>query len=131
MLTLHQQFTVDKAALLVEDSAVARTIPKRTVRSSPLGSSSAIPRAMSRPLGKPVSIPSSPNKPYEADKPEGKSPTLLATDPIGPPDEELELKKPQDEDQKDETADREVDIYANAALSCSIENRDACEMCSG
>jgi ribonucleoside-diphosphate reductase subunit M1 len=82
-----------------------------------------------------ASVPASPTaiKTFEADKPDGKSPTILATVPLGPPDEELELerRKTQEEDKKDESEDREVDIYADAVLACSIENREACEMCSG
>lgn len=88
------------------------------------------------PALKSVIVPASPTagKPFEADKPEGKSPTLLATDPTGPPDdEELELErtKTQEEDKKADSADREVDIYADAVLACSIANPEACEMCSG
>jgi ribonucleoside-diphosphate reductase subunit M1 len=83
----------------------------------------------------PKPVPASPtaNKPFEADKPEPKSPNLLATEPVGPPDEELvelERRKTQ-EDEKGGSEDREVDIYADAVLQCSIENREACEMCSG
>lgn len=138
------QFTVDKEALKVDDTAVARALPKRTVRSSPLGSSAAggaIPRPMmaaasgnGTPILRSVIVPASPaaGKLFKADKTEGKSPTLLATDPTGPPDdEELELErtKTQEEDKKVHSTDREVDIYA--VLACSIENPEACEMCSG
>jgi ribonucleoside-diphosphate reductase subunit M1 len=78
-------------------------------------------------------VASSSAKTFEADKPDGKSPTILATDPVGPPDEELELerRKTQEEDKRDESEDREVDIYADAVLACSIANPEACEMCSG
>jgi len=128
----------------VDDTAVARALPKRTVRSSPLGSSAAggaIPRPMmaaasgnGTPTLRGVIVPASPTagKPFKADNSEGKSPTLLATDPTGPPDdEELELErtKTQEEDKKVHSTDREVDIYA--VLACSIENPEACEMCSG
>lgn len=79
------------------------------------------------------SSPASPSKPFQADKPEPKSPTLLVTDSVGPPDEELQLErtKTQEEDKQVDSKDREVDIYADAVLQCNIENRDACEMCSG
>lgn len=127
----------------MDDTAVARVLPKRTVRSSPLGSSAAggaIPRPMmaaasgnGTPALKSVIVPASPTtgKHFKADKPEGKSPTLLATDLVGPLDEiELEQTKTQEEDKQADSADREVDIYADAVLACSIENPEACEMCS-
>ena len=82
-----------------------------------------------------AALPGSPTTPktFEADKPEGKSPTLLATDPVGTPDEDVELAKRrnQEEDDDKDSKDREVDIYADAVLACSIANPEACEMCSG
>jgi ribonucleoside-diphosphate reductase subunit M1 len=75
------------------------------------------------------------SKPFKADIEEGDSPKLLSSDPTNsePVEEEI-LSKPaikQDEDSEDENAARDGDIYADAALACSIENKDACMMCSG
>jgi ribonucleoside-diphosphate reductase subunit M1 len=75
------------------------------------------------------------SKPFKADIEEGDSPKLLSSDPTNSvPVEEEVLSKPaikQDEDSEDENAARDGDIYADAALACSIENKDACMMCSG
>ena len=96
---------------------------------------------------------------FKADVPEGESPKSLATDPTGEPVGEDELpeaavkKGNQDEDKEDTSAGREGDIYASKVLQCkfsfpfgvrrggrvandmtktgSIENKDACVMCSG
>lgn len=78
---------------------------------------------------------------FEADVDEGKSPQLLATDPSGrvtPENKDEELpepasgkKKPQEEDTEIVSNDREGDIYAEKVLQCSIENKEACVMCSG
>jgi ribonucleoside-diphosphate reductase subunit M1 len=58
---------------------------------------------------------------------------LLDTEPPAVADEieELEKMKPQDEDSQGVTEEREGDIYADAVLSCSIENKEECMMCSG
>ncbi|KAF2707071.1 hypothetical protein K504DRAFT_504256 [Pleomassaria siparia CBS 279.74] len=75
------------------------------------------------------------SKPFTADIPEGDSPKLLTSDPTtGKPVEEEALPEPaikQEEDNNDESAARDGDIYADAALQCSIENKEACMMCSG
>lgn len=88
----------------------------------------------------------SPKKPlntpltFKADIDEGNSPQLLATDPSGtltPTSKDDELpelasaKKTQEEDSEDVSKDREGDIYADKVLQCSIENKEACVMCSG
>jgi len=78
------------------------------------------------------------NPEFPADQDEGDSPKIVAVDgeKIGPKEEELPepaLKEEKDdaEDKEDESKGREGDIYADAVLACSIENRDACVMCSG
>ncbi|KAI0535849.1 ribonucleoside-diphosphate reductase large chain [Xylaria digitata] len=75
---------------------------------------------------------------FKADAPEGESPKALATEPTEKPKAdalpEAALdgnKSPQDEDNEDKSKEREYDIYAEAALACSIENPEACVMCSG
>ncbi|KAF1810248.1 hypothetical protein P152DRAFT_460755 [Eremomyces bilateralis CBS 781.70] len=79
------------------------------------------------------------NPEFKADVEEGDSPKLLSTDPSGEPVEEklidrseaAEAKPKQDEDGEGDSKDREGDIYADEALQCSIENKEACVMCSG
>ncbi|KAI9697043.1 MAG: ribonucleotide-diphosphate reductase subunit rnr1 [Candelina mexicana] len=87
------------------------------------------------PLAKktPTSVPA-----FKADADEGESPKLLTTDPVDAPDKEEALpeaavatSKKQDEDTEDTSKDREGDIYADKVLQCSIENKEACVMCSG
>jgi ribonucleoside-diphosphate reductase subunit M1 len=74
---------------------------------------------------------------FKADVKEGDSPKQLASRPnesIPGKVKELDESKSddsQDEDHGDENGEREVDIYADAVLSCSIENREECLMCSG
>jgi len=73
---------------------------------------------------------------YKADMEEADSPQLLSTDSIAPTKEEempeSALDTPGQEEDKDEDSEkREGDIYADAVLQCSIENKDACIMCSG
>jgi ribonucleoside-diphosphate reductase subunit M1 len=74
------------------------------------------------------------NPAFKADVEEGDSPKLLAMDATssanghtnGVKKEEVEPKQEEDDDEA-----REGDIYADAVLQCSIENKDACVMCSG
>ncbi|KAI1184261.1 ribonucleoside-diphosphate reductase large chain [Nemania serpens] len=76
---------------------------------------------------------------FKADVPEGESPKALATEPTeNPKAEELpeaalkgDKSSQQDEDNEDKSKEREYDIYADAVLACSIENPEACVMCSG
>jgi ribonucleoside-diphosphate reductase subunit M1 len=79
------------------------------------------------------------NPEFPADQEEGASPEVLAADgsKVDLPKEE-ELPEPalkqeakQEEDQDEESKEREGDIYADAVLACSIENKEACIMCSG
>jgi ribonucleoside-diphosphate reductase subunit M1 len=81
-------------------------------------------------------------RPFKADAEEGDSPKLLTTDApsvVGSKGaaklEEVKLPEAaedgQDEDRDSENEEREGDIYADAVLQCSIENKEACVMCSG
>ncbi|KAK4101873.1 hypothetical protein N658DRAFT_495803 [Parathielavia hyrcaniae] len=81
----------------------------------------------------------SPSKPpaFKADVDEGDSPKALPTEPadsqpkleaIGSP--ALDAKKDA-EDKEEESKVRELDIYSEAVLACSIENPESCVMCSG
>lgn len=72
--------------------------------------------------------------PFKADQEDGGSPQLLAADskvtlPIR--EESVNSKVAQEEDDEKENEDREGDIYAQKVLACSIENKEACVMCSG
>ncbi|KAI5793226.1 ribonucleotide reductase [Geopyxis carbonaria] len=134
------QFTVDKEALKLDDTAVARSLPKRTVRSSALGVTAAIARPAigirSNGGPAPMSAVSPTHSTFKADTPEPESPKVLATEPLDTPDEELaqlslQKVKTQEEDKEDDSKGREGDIYADAVLACSIENKDDCLMCSG
>ncbi|EPS43514.1 hypothetical protein H072_2497 [Dactylellina haptotyla CBS 200.50] len=77
--------------------------------------------------------------PFKADQDEGESPRLLSTSPPSGPQGEEELalldskmkKLGQEEDELEDSEDREGDIYAQKVLACSIENKEACAMCSG
>lgn len=61
---------------------------------------------------------------FKADADEGDSPKALATDPVSIPPKEEQLPEPalnvknQEEDAATESATREQDIYADAALAC-------------
>ncbi|KAI1118060.1 ribonucleoside-diphosphate reductase large chain [Nemania sp. NC0429] len=76
---------------------------------------------------------------FKADVPEGESPKALATEPTETPKAEVlpeaalegDKSTQQDEDNEDKSKEREYDIYADAVLACSIENPEACVMCSG
>ncbi|KAF2431954.1 ribonucleoside-diphosphate reductase subunit large [Tothia fuscella] len=79
---------------------------------------------------------------FKADVAEGDSPKLLAADAVttngngvnGHTKEganKAEVEDPKEEQEEDGDSEREGDIYADAVLQCSIENKDACVMCSG
>ncbi|CAK1362956.1 Ribonucleoside-diphosphate reductase large chain [Cercospora beticola] len=74
------------------------------------------------------------NPPFPADLDDGDSPETLATDGLDAVPKQEQLPEPavktdgQEEEKKDP---REGDIYAEAVLACSIENPEACLMCSG
>ncbi|KAG0633128.1 ribonucleotide reductase [Tuber brumale] len=137
------QFTVDQEALKVADTNVARALPnKKRLPNTGYSSTAAIPR----PLGASTSPDSSPSPSTLKSASNGidtpvvvprvksePSPKLLVTEPPAVADEieELEKKKPQDEDSQRLNEEREGDIYADAVLSCSIENKEECMMCSG
>lgn len=122
---------------------MARALPnKKRLPNTGYSSTAAIPR----PLGASTSPDPSPSPstlksasdgivtPVVAPRVKSEpSPKLLVTEPPAAADEieELEKKKPQDEDSQGLSKEREEDIYADAVLSCSIENKEECMMCSG
>ncbi|RKF57597.1 Ribonucleoside-diphosphate reductase large chain [Golovinomyces cichoracearum] len=151
------QFTVDQEALLVVDTNVAR---ERAVKKRPTtgyvtqSTSSHLSthntdtngRGSNRTTEDPVIFNSTIEKKnsgpvavvrlpgFKADQPEGESPKTLATEPVDSPpkyEESIIREASQLEDDKIETKERENDIYANAVLKCSIENKEECTMCSG
>ncbi|KAK7746948.1 ribonucleotide-diphosphate reductase subunit rnr1 [Cytospora paraplurivora] len=78
--------------------------------------------------------------PFKADLEEAESPKALPVEPTGAQPSEEQLQEPakdgekpngQSEDDDEDSADREVDIYSQAALQCSIDNPESCVMCSG
>jgi ribonucleoside-diphosphate reductase subunit M1 len=153
------QFTVDQEALLVADTNIARSLAgkRRVLGATTSPSPTPIPQPMfdsKTPNGAVNGVPTPsatpPNgsentqlngtttdalasKPFKADVPEGESPKVIAAESTGkvPDDEALpEAASSQEEDGK-ESAAREGDIYSDAVLACSIENKEACIMCSG
>jgi len=74
---------------------------------------------------------------FKADAEEGESPKSLATEPTGAPPKDEQLPEPalkvgkQEEDVTGKSEEREHDIYADAVLQCSIDNKEECMMCSG
>ncbi|KAJ8121168.1 hypothetical protein ONZ43_g2315 [Nemania bipapillata] len=148
------QFTVDQEALKAIDSAAARPGALKK-RAPPSGSHMSSPSpSISRPVyakrqdsnivNSPHGVPTPSATPptSKGDNSYGngcESPKALATEPTEKPkaDELPEAalednKSPQqDEDNEDKSKEREYDIYADAVLACSIENPEACVMCSG
>ncbi|MCH1928064.1 hypothetical protein L6232_25020, partial [Shewanella sp. C31] len=67
------------------------------------------------------------------------SPRTLAAEPPTSLDHDEELPDPamsgrknvQEEDAEDKSEEREHDIYSQKVIACSIENKEACLMCSG
>ncbi|KAF4551835.1 Ribonucleoside-diphosphate reductase large chain [Elsinoe fawcettii] len=155
------QFTVDQEKLKVVDTNVARNVNRKRVQgaASPrVTPATPQPMFKTNQATAPVDVPTpsttpppepeakrievSPKKSpmdvpaFKADVSEGDSPRVIAADGAnGFPDDELPeaaIKKPnQEEDKEEDSKDREGDIYAEAALACSIENPESCLMCSG
>lgn len=124
----------------MEDTNVARVLPgKKRIPNTGYTSQAALPRPMmaTKPAPRVVSVggPPPPAPRSENSEKSEPSPTLLATEPLTDPTtidglEELENKRGQEEDAKSLSNEREVDIYADAVLACSIENKEECMMCS-
>ncbi|KAK6007929.1 hypothetical protein QM012_004743 [Aureobasidium pullulans] len=105
-----------------QNSAVANVVPTPSTTPPPEAEAKVMPKK-ELPMRAP---------PFTADLPEGSSPKLVAADStVDTPDEEIKRTVKQDEDAADDSKDREGDIYADAVLACSIENPEACIMCSG
>jgi ribonucleoside-diphosphate reductase subunit M1 len=119
------QFTVDQEQLKVEDTNVARS--KKRTAGTATAAYSAVPRSNgTQPATANVST-----------APE-ESPRTLVTDPIAAasrepnlPAAEANSAEAQPEDAAGESEAREGDIFSDAVLQCSIENKEACLMCQG
>ena len=129
--------------------------------STELSSAAGIPTPTATPPPEKLSPPSKKEitvlPTFKADAEEGESPRQLATDPLDTPSKENvepltngDVVPKQDEDKDGESENREGDIYAQKVLACksyfqshdclqarangllgSIENKEACVMCSG
>jgi len=87
----------------------------------------ASPSKVKKETSGPMSVP-----PFKADQEEGDSPRLLtAENPNVKAAEPIALPEAAKQEEDTDEGDREGDIYADAVLQCSIENKDACIMCSG
>jgi ribonucleoside-diphosphate reductase subunit M1 len=94
-------------------------------------SPTASPSKLKKETSGPMTVPA-----FKADVEDGDSPRLLNTDHPEPVAEKLILpaaiaESEGNTQEEDKDGDREGDIYADAVLQCSIENKDACIMCSG
>ncbi|KAE9976571.1 ribonucleotide-diphosphate reductase subunit rnr1 [Venturia inaequalis] len=99
--------------------------------STPPPSSSPVVTKAPTPRKEAIPVPA-----FKADQEEGDSPKLLAADAKktnGTNGKAVSEDGSDDSGKQEEDAneDREGDIYADAVLQCSIENKDACVMCSG
>jgi ribonucleoside-diphosphate reductase subunit M1 len=115
-------------------NASETTVPEDLV--TPAATAPPKPERQARKLGRTASAVVNP--PFKADQEEGESPEVLAADgttavPRGDalPEPAIKKESNQEEDAEESSKDREGDIYAEAALACSIENPESCIMCSG
>lgn len=137
------QFTVDQEQLKVADTNVARTNNiKRRPGAGSSGSYSAVPRPMYDQKQPNTPAPavngsSEPLPPFSQQSSVRDSPRTIAAEPASSPDHDEELPAPavngksSQEEDGDESQERENDIYSQKVLQCSIENKEACIMCSG
>ena len=71
------------------------------------------------------------NPTFPADQEEAESPPMPPADGVSTIPKVEQLPAPAVEDGAKKEDDKEGDIYAEAALACSIENPESCLMCSG
>ncbi|KAJ4306680.1 ribonucleotide-diphosphate reductase subunit rnr1 [Collariella sp. IMI 366227] len=147
------QFTVDQEQLRVQDTNIGKAHSGLKKRAPPAGSYMSPPQRRGQRRAHPSTTPpptktavgdaakarslNSPSKPpaFKADVEEGDSPKTLPTEPADKPKLEAigspALDGKTEEDKEDESKEREMDIYSEAVLACSIDNPEACVMCSG
>lgn len=99
------QFTVDQEQLKVEDTNVARS--KKRVPGSGATSYAAIPRASAPDVATPAQ----------------EAPRTVVVEATIPAEAEAKTDG--------EAVKSEADIYSEAVLQCSIDNKEDCLMCSG
>ena len=111
------QFTVDQEALKVEDTNVARTNPSYKKRTGGGASSSysAVPRANGAEAAVANVVPIQ------------ESPRTVAEPIVAAP--VLEVEETTEDAAEDDGP--KGDIFSQAVLECSIENKEACLMCQG
>lgn len=112
------QFTVDQEQLLVEDTNIARS--KKRTGGTGASAYSAIPRtsgaeAVTAKVAAPVE----------------ETPRTVAAPVVAAPAVEAKTEDAEAEPEDAESRAVEGDIFSDAALQCSIENKDACIMCQG
>ncbi|KAJ5193888.1 Ribonucleotide reductase class I alpha subunit [Penicillium cf. griseofulvum] len=114
------QFTVDQEQLLVEDTNIARS-KKRTVGTG-ASAYSAIPRTNSA-----EAVTAKVIAPVE------ETPRSVAAPVVATPAAEAKTDDTAANAEPEDAESRAVegDIFSDAALQCSIENKDACIMCQG
>ncbi|SPO00498.1 probable ribonucleoside-diphosphate reductase large chain (un-24) [Cephalotrichum gorgonifer] len=143
------QFTVDQEALQVVDQNVAKERLQSKRRLPPPGNyashTAAVPRGGKNGAvgggsnGHTTPAPGEANTDKTPDAlkaaKDGGSPKNLATEngsSEAVPSSPLDSKDTaQDEDEDKDSKEREMDIYSEAVIACSIENPEACVMCSG
>lgn len=110
------------------DSASLNAISAADANGYPTPSTTPPLAAAAKPAATPVKT-----VPFKADQDEGESPKVLPTEPAKDvaDEEALDSKSKDAEDDEAESKKREMDIYSEAVLACSIENPESCVMCSG
>lgn len=112
------QFTVDQEQLLVEDTNIARS--KKRTGAAGASVYSAIPRTNGAEPAIAKAVAPVEETPRSVAAPAVSAPTAVETD-------EVAEAEPEDA----ESRAKEGDIFSDAVLQCSIENKDACIMCQG
>ncbi|OQE36117.1 hypothetical protein PENCOP_c012G05755 [Penicillium coprophilum] len=113
------QFTVDQEQLLVEDTNIARS--KKRTGATGASAYSAIPRTHSAEAVTPKVMAPVEETPRSVAAP-------VAAPAVEPKANDVDADaEPQDA----ESRAAEGDIFSDAVLQCSIENKDACIMCQG
>ena len=117
----------------IANTAASNGLPIRSATPPP-PTAKSIKAVVTTPNKAAISVPA-----FQADVEEGESPKLLVSADgdvdVDTPQESLPdpivKAQSQEEDAEADSKSREGDIYADAVLTCSIENKEACIMCSG
>ncbi|PHH79774.1 hypothetical protein CDD82_2182 [Ophiocordyceps australis] len=139
---LPKRRTAPAGSSYLSSPSASRAILYSGDMGSPEGSIGAAPATPSRVVvqesalkPRPIAVAGEKHTVIKADVAPSDSPKVL---PTGPSDVQVKgeaLAEPQDETDVQaedvESAQRERDIYSDAVLACSIDNPEACVMCSG